>query len=178
MRKEEKIHHQKKWECPSFSHMSNTLEWFIADVNREIKDILFVPEIKDVKNPYSWNFVLVTKKGVKEIVKNNKNIVCKESPNATIFIYNERLQRILPFEKDDYVMYDGWYMRCDGKKVYYFDEGGHELWTSILLNQEDEEDAETLITKEKKKYLHQENGKDRDPLANKEHKRKKPPLKR
>lgn len=178
MWKEKNMHHQKKWERPFFSYTSNTLEWFTADANRELKDILFVPEIKDVKNPYSWDFVLVTKKGVKEIVKNNKNIVCKESPNATIFIYNERLQRILPFEKDDYVMYDGWYMRCDGKKVYYFDEGGHELWTSILLNQEDEEDAETLINKEKRMHLNQEEVKDANPVMERENKKKKPPLKK
>lgn len=126
---------EKKVLRPWFANTSSTVDDFIFRANEELHDVLFVPHLKDVRNCYSWDFVLMTKWDAKKIVKQQKNITFKNSITAKLFLYNERFKWVVPFQKNDYLMYDDGYMRCDGDICYYYDNFGKEIGTNTLCDE-------------------------------------------
>lgn len=132
MTKEKDKKDVEQWKRPFVSN--DTLENFIDTANDELKETFFIPSAKEVKNHYEWDLMLMTRKQAKKLVKKNKltlNNESKELWENKIFIYNEKYKTLLPFQKGDIRMYDGWYMMYDGRAFHYFDDYWHELWYDI-----------------------------------------------
>ncbi len=146
-------------------------------IHEEVKDVLYISETvhmlnkKDIGRCYWTDFRLLTNREAKKLCKNNKHLHIDDSDlHHQFFVYNEKRGELVPFRKNEYLMNEKEYMTFDGTRYIYYDNDGNvkqymtmkgnicsyydnnnELISQdILLEQEEEEDTETLLRNEKK----------------------------
>lgn len=119
-----------------------TVEELIEKTNEQLDDALFIaedvhiPEKKDIKRCYRANFELKTNKEAKKIVKEKKILISPRYKNADFFVYNDRTEELVPFQKNDYLMYDRGYFTFDGKNYISYDDAGKEIGRFSFLQDE------------------------------------------
>lgn len=112
--------------------VSNVQELMVV-TNDQLEDILFIseevhiPEKKNIRRCYRSDFELKTKEEVKELVKQKKAILYHKEKEGDFFVYNERAGELLPFKKNDYLIYDRGYFTFDGKDYISYDDNGIEI---------------------------------------------------
>jgi hypothetical protein len=76
---------------------------------------------------YRTDFELKDKKAAKKISKEKKILIAPKYKNADFFVYNERKEELVPFKKNDYLMYDRGYFTFDGTSYISYDDNGEEI---------------------------------------------------
>ena len=105
----------------------STVDSLISITNTQLEEIMYiscVPEKKDARHCYRSDFSLKTKEEAIELSKDQKK---KLWSTSDFFVYNERTKDILPFEKNDYLMYEHGYFTYDGQHYISYDDNGQEL---------------------------------------------------
>jgi hypothetical protein len=46
---------------------------------------------------------------------------------SDFFVYNERTEELVPFKKDDCMLYDSGYLKFDGNNYCSYDDNGNEV---------------------------------------------------
>ncbi len=114
-------------------HITN-VEELIAVTNDQLEDILyiaddvFIPEKKNIGRCYRSDFKLKTKAEAKELIRNKKARFSNKNKDTDFFVYNERTKELIPFKKNDYLIYDRGYFTFDGKDYFSYDDNGNEIW--------------------------------------------------
>jgi len=106
-------------------HFTNIQE-LITITNGELEDILYIGEKTSGRN-YRSDFTFKTKAEVVALHKKNTTKISTKDKAGDFFVYNERTGEIVPFKKNDYLMYDRGYATFDGKKYLSYDDNGNEL---------------------------------------------------
>ncbi|MEI6774344.1 MAG: hypothetical protein WCL18_06225 [bacterium] len=113
-------------------HITN-VEELIAVTNDQLEDTLYIadgviiPDKKDISRCYRSDFTLKTKKEAQKIIKNKKATIDYTNKESDFFVYNERKEQLLPFKKNDYLIYDHGYFTFDGKDYLSYDDNGNEV---------------------------------------------------
>ncbi len=100
----------------------------IIDDMLYIADDIFIPEKKNMARCYRSNFTLKSKDDVKKMVHKKKIVLPKKIKDADFFVYNEKTEQLLPFKKNDYLIYEHGYFTFDGKNYISYDDNGMEVW--------------------------------------------------
>ena len=116
-------------------HTFANVNEIITVTNNEIADdmddtlYMHLPEKKDIGRCYRWkkDFTLKTKKEAKKIIKEKKIEISQEDAQADFFVYNEKTNQLLPFKKNDYLMYEHEYLTFDGINYISRDNEGNEI---------------------------------------------------
>jgi len=115
---------------------SITMDQIIEKVNQEASDVLYIsdkvhmPEKLKIKNCYREDFVLIPKNQVKKkCIEDQKINLIQEYQKYGFFVYNERKHQLVPFKQNDYLMDKDGYLTFDGKRYFYYDNDGNELWS-------------------------------------------------
>lgn len=131
MKKEERV--PQKPSDTTKAHSFTNIGEVINVTNGEIKDTLYIaenihiPEKKDIGRCYRPDFVLKTKEEAKILVKEKKAIFYHKEKDSDFFVYNERVGELLPFKKNDYLMYEHGYFTFDGIDYISYDDDGNEM---------------------------------------------------
>ena len=99
----------------------------IIDDMLYIADDIFIPEKKNMARCYRSNFTLKSKDDVKKMVHKKKIVLPKKIKDADFFVYNEKTEQLLPFKKNDYLIYEHGYFTFDGKNYISYDDNGMEV---------------------------------------------------
>lgn len=119
-----------------------TVEELVAQTNDQLDDALFIaedihiPEKKDIKRCYRTDFELKTNKEAKELMSEKKILLSPKYKNADFFVYNDRTEELVPFQKNDYLMYDRGYFTFDGTSYISYDDNGKEIGRFSFLQDE------------------------------------------
>ena len=116
---------QKK-SITSKAHHFTTLQELITLTNSELEDVLYIGE-KICGRNYRSDFTFKTKAEVVAWSKKNKANISREHKQNDFFVYNERTGETVPFQKNDYLLYDRWYVSFDGKNYVSYDDNGNEV---------------------------------------------------
>ncbi|MEI6672036.1 MAG: hypothetical protein WCL02_01400 [bacterium] len=116
-----------------------------------IADNIFIPEKKDIKRCYRTNFTLKTQKETKRLSKEKKIVINPKYKDSDFFVYNERTNELVPFKKNDYLMYEHGYFTFDGINYLSYDDNGNEI--SKFSYSKDKEPSAKDILKTKKKNI-------------------------
>lgn len=100
-----------------------------------------IPNKKDIGRCYRSDFSLKTRNEVETLVAEHKKIQYIKDKNADFFVYNERYNDVIPFKKNDYLIYDRGYLTSDGTNYISYDDNGNELWRFSFKDEEPEEIA-------------------------------------
>jgi len=120
------------WTTTKAYHISN-VEELIAVTNNQLEDTLYIadgviiPDKKDISRCYRSDFTLKTKEEAKKIIKDNKVTIHHKYKESDFFVYNERKEQLLPFKKNDYLIYDHGYFTFDGEHYFSYDDTGNEI---------------------------------------------------
>lgn len=115
------------------AHSFTNIGELIKVTNEELEDTLYIaedthiPEKKDIARCYRSDFELKTKEEVKILVKEKKTRICHKQENSDFFVYNEKVRELLPFKKNDYLMYEHGYLTFDGTHYISYDDDGNEI---------------------------------------------------
>ena len=104
----------------------------LKDIQAKLHDALyigaeFVPEKKNIGRCYRSDFTLKTRKEAEALVKEDKTIFYHKDKDTDFFVYNERAGELVPFKKNDYLIYDRGYLAFDGKDYLSYDDHGKEI---------------------------------------------------
>jgi hypothetical protein len=66
----------------------------------------FMPEKKDIGRCYWTDFTLKTKKEAEKLMDQKPIILSPSYKNYDFFVYNERTNEMVPFKKNDFMMFD------------------------------------------------------------------------
>jgi len=105
----------------------------ITVTNEQLDDILyiaddiFIPEKKNIGRCYRSDFELKTKDEAQKLVKDKKAVFYYKNKDSDFFVYNERAGELLPFKKNDYLIYDRGYLTFDGTNYFSYDDNGTEI---------------------------------------------------
>ena len=125
----------------------------ITITNNQLEDILyiaddiFIPEKKNIARCYRSDFTLKSKKEAKELVKRKKAIFDYKDKKSDFFVYNERETKLLPFKKNDYLIYEHGYFTFDGNNYISYDDNGKEIGRFNFTN---DHKIKTKIIRKKK----------------------------
>ena len=109
----------------SKAYHSKDIQELIMVTNSELEDILYIG--KKIDGRHCWSdFTFKTKEEASTLSKNNKIKVSKNK-DSDFFVYNERTEELVPFKKNDYLMYDRGYVAFDGEKYLSYDDNGNEV---------------------------------------------------
>ena len=152
-----------------------TIKKIIDDTNENLHDSMyiwehiFLQDKKSIGRCYRTDFSLKTRKEVQKL-SNEKNIVLSPRyKHVDLFVYNERTDEIVPFKKNDVLMYDHGegYLTFDGTNYIYYDDNGIEIGRAIPTDDPELRVAELPEVKWKKKnkpfHLPPEEAKDSKP---------------
>ena len=94
-----------------------------------IADNVFIPKKNEICRCYRSNedFVLKTREEAKKLIKDKKVMDNHRDETSDFFVYNERKEELLPFKKNDYLMYEHGYFTFDGTTYFSYDDNGHEI---------------------------------------------------
>lgn len=104
-----------------------TVDSLISLTNTQLEELMyisFVPEKKDARHCYRSDFTLKTQKEATALAKQHKK---KTTTKSDFFVFNERTKDILPFKKNDYLIYEHGYFTYDGKSYLSYDDNGKEI---------------------------------------------------
>lgn len=116
-----------------------TVKDISTDTNENLHDSMyiwehiFLQDKKSIGRCYRPDFSLKSREEVQKI-SNKKNIVLSPRyKHADFFVYNERTDEIVPFKKNDVLIYENGsgYLTFDGKNYLYYDDNGIEIWRTI-----------------------------------------------
>lgn len=109
------------------------IEELIAMTNTQLEetmyiaDDIFVPNKNNIHRCYRSDFTLKTEKEAKALLHHQKNKLSVENEKTDFFVYNERTKDVLPFKKNDYLLYEHGYFTFDGINYLSYDDNGNEL---------------------------------------------------
>ena len=115
---------------PSFTNVKEVITVTNDELFEDVfykSDSTHIPEKKDIARCYRSNFKLKTKKEAEKIIKEKKIAISEEDKNADFFVYNERTNGLVPFKKNDYLMYEHEYLTFDGTNYITRDNDGNEI---------------------------------------------------
>jgi len=121
-----------EWATIKAYHISS-VEELIAVTNDQLEDTLYIadgviiPDKRDISRCYRSDFTLKTKQEAKKIIKDKKATIHHKYKESNFFVYNERKEQLLPFKKNDYLIYDHWYFTFDGFFYLSYDDNGNEV---------------------------------------------------
>lgn len=121
-------------------HIKNIQE-LIKMTNSQLEDTLyiaddiFLPGQKNIGRCYRSDFMLKTQKEVQELCKDKKMKIYNRNKKYDFFVYNERAKKILPFKKNDYLIYDHGYFTYDGTNYFSYDDNGNEIGRFSFSNE-------------------------------------------
>lgn len=93
-----------------------------------IADDIFVPEKKNIARCYRSDFKLKTREEAQKTVNKNPVLISPKYKDTDFFVYNERTDELVPFKKNDYLIYEHGYFTFDGTDYISYDDNGHEIW--------------------------------------------------
>lgn len=98
----------------------------------------FIPEKKDIWRIYWTDFILKTKKEAKKIMEKEWLHIAVDK-DIDFYVYNERANEIVPFKKNDFMMFDHGegYLTFDGKSYIYYDDNGYEKGRNTYGNDQE-----------------------------------------
>lgn len=96
-----------------------------------------VPEKNEINKYYLSNFTLKNRKEAVNLVKEKHARFAERNRAADFFVYDERARKLIPFKKNDYLMYDNGHFTFDGKNYIYYDNNGIEKRRSSYDNDND-----------------------------------------
>ena len=111
----------------------NNVDELIKVTNAQLEDTLyiadniFIPGQKNIGRCYRSDFTLKTQKEAKELFKDKKIKFYRENKKGDFFVYNEKAKKLLPFKKNDYLIYDHGYFTFDGTRYFSYDDNGNEI---------------------------------------------------
>lgn len=117
----------------SKAHTFTTVEELITITNEELDDTLyiaddiFIPEKKNIWRCYWTDFSLKTLKEAYDLVKKKLASMSPKYKQVDFFVYNESTHELLPFKKNDYMIYENGYFTFDGTNYISYDDMGHEV---------------------------------------------------
>lgn len=114
-----------------------------------IADNISVPEKKDIKRCYWTNFTLKTQKEAQKLVNEKKIIISPKYKDSDFFVYNERTNELVPFKKNDYLMYEHGYFTFDGIHYLSYDDNGIEI-SKFSYTKDKEPSAKDILKTQKK----------------------------
>lgn len=85
-----------------------------------------IPEKNEINKYYLSNFTLKNRKEAVNLVKEKYARFAEKNRTADFFVYDERARKLIPFKKNDYLMYDNGHFTFDGKDYIYYDNNGIE----------------------------------------------------
>ena len=96
----------------------------------------FIPEKKDIWRMYWTDFTLKTKKEAKKLMDEKPIVLSPNYKNYDFFVYNERTNELVPFKKNDFMMFDhgDGYLTFDGMSYIYYDDNGYEKSRNTYAN--------------------------------------------
>lgn len=100
----------------------------ICITNGDIKDLFYIGDKLQGGRNYRWDFSFKTKEEAEKLVKNTKAKIIHKDKISDFFVYNERTEELVPFKKDDCMLYDSGYLKFDGKEYLSYDDIGNEVW--------------------------------------------------
>jgi len=92
-----------------------------------IADDVFMPQKKNVGRCYRSDFTLKTKQEAEKLVATANAIISSKNKDTDFFVYNERTRELVPFKKNDYLIYDRGYYTFDGTNYISYDDNGQEI---------------------------------------------------
>lgn len=116
----------KELSTTSKAHHFTTVEEVIAVTNTQLEDLLYIGK-KNSGHNYRSDFTFKTKEEAKILIKENQAIISSKDKTSDFFVYNERTKELLPFKKDDYLLYDRGYLTFDGTNYISYDDNGNEI---------------------------------------------------
>lgn len=119
------------------------------------RDGQFIPEKKNIGRCYRTDFTLKTKKEAQKILDEKAILISPQYKNSDFFVYNERTNEMVPFKKNDFIMFDHgeWYLTFDGTSYIYYDDNGYKVNESTYYDDQEpnvEDIPEVKNRKEKK----------------------------
>jgi len=96
------------------------------DEDTEPKEKIHIPEKNEINKYYLSSFTLKSRKEAIELIKEKRARFVGRNRTADFFVYDERTKKLIPFKKNDYLMYDNGYFTFDGKNYIYCDNNGIE----------------------------------------------------
>ena len=109
------------------------VEQVIKATNPQLEEILYIaadvaiPKKNTIERCYRTDFTLKTKKEAKELIKNKHAIFSMRNKENDFFVYNEKTEELLPFKKNDYLIYEHGYFTFDGTNYISYDDNGNEI---------------------------------------------------
>ena len=92
---------------------------------------------KEINKYYLANFTLKSKKEAQDLVRHKNARFSGRNHNADFFVHDEKTRKLIPFKKNDYLMYDNGYITFDGKSYIFYDNNGNEKRISSYLDNPD-----------------------------------------
>lgn len=120
-------------ELPIKAYTINNVQELIRITNFQLEDILyisdnvFIPEKKAIGRCYRSEFTLKTQKEAEELYNDKKVKLYHNRERSDFFVYNERAKKMLPFKKNDYLIYEHGYFTFDGTDYFSYDDNGNEI---------------------------------------------------
>ncbi|MEI7557604.1 MAG: hypothetical protein WCJ45_01860 [bacterium] len=111
----------------------NTVRELIRATNSQLEDTLyiadevFIPAKKNIARCYRSDFTLKTKKEAEALAEEHKITISDKLTKSDFFVYNEKTGELVPFKKNDYLMYDRGYFTFDGSDYFSYDDNGKEI---------------------------------------------------
>ncbi len=124
---------QESWDTTKIPSFTNVKEVITVTNDELLVDIFYksdsthIPKKKDIARCYRTDFTLKNKKEAKILVKENAILISPKHENVDFFVYNERTNELVPFKKNDYLMYEHEYLTFDGKNYITYDNDGNEI---------------------------------------------------
>ena len=106
------------------------------DANAET-ETSHIPEKNKINKYYLANFTLKSKKEAQDLVRHKNARFSGRNHNADFFVHDEKTRKLIPFKKNDYLMYDNGYITFDGKSYIFYDNNGNEKRISSYLDNPD-----------------------------------------
>ena len=86
----------------SKAHCFTTVQELITLTNSELEDVLYIGNKPRGRN-YRSDFTFKTKA---ELIATNHDKISNTCKQNDFFVYNERTGEVVPFKKNDYLLYD------------------------------------------------------------------------
>lgn len=85
---------------------------------------------------YWTDFTLKTKKEAEKLMDEKPIVLSPNYKNYDFFVYNERTNELVPFKKNDFMMFDhgDGYLTFDGMSYIYYDDNGYEKSRNTYAN--------------------------------------------
>ncbi|MCX6823953.1 MAG: hypothetical protein NT085_02405 [candidate division SR1 bacterium] len=146
--KNEELHHKNKEAQNVATHAFTNVGDIIDFTNDNLGETIyigardtvekksFIPEKKDIGRMYWTDFTLKTKKEAQKLIDKKSIVLSPKYKNYDFYVYNERTNEIVPFKKNDFMMFDhgDGYLTFDGTSYIYYDDNGYEKSRSTYVN--------------------------------------------